>query len=208
MVGGTTLEKYEVVVPLRYDVERLPLVTRVRSTLLSASLQGVRSMGFEERYLAQLPKPLHPTIASLVAGTWVPLDLAMAHYTACDRMALTPTEMALIGEEVSLKTQKTFLATVGKAAAGVGVTPWHFMTNIHRIWARIFEGGDLGVYRIGPKEALVQTVGCPLLRIPYIRTAIRAYYRVLPSLIASVVYAREVVSLGSETSIVLRISWA
>jgi hypothetical protein len=184
-----------------------PLVRRVRSTLLSASLQGVRQMGWEKRYFDALPPALHDEMRMMTAGTWLPLDLGIAHYTACDSMGLSGDDMEEMGRAVSLRTQKTFVGTLGSVAAGAGATPWHIFQNSHRIWARIFDGGDHAGYKVGPKDMDVVCMGCPLLRIKYFRTAIGAYYAALAGLVAQSIHWRELTERRTDTTIEMRFSW-
>jgi hypothetical protein len=205
--GVNERERYETFLPFQHGREKAPPVTHVRSTLLSASLQGLRSFGWESRYFAALPKELHPVMTSIVAGSWTPIDIAFAHYTACDRMNLSTEEMARIGAEVSLRTQKTFVGTLGKAIASAGATPWHLLGHAHRIWGRVLDGGDQCVYKAGPKEAVVEACCDPLLRLTYFRAAHSAYYRVLCGLVAGSVFVRDVPKLRGEAAIGFRLSW-
>jgi hypothetical protein len=182
-------------------------VTQIRSTLLSASLQGIRSMGWEERYLAALPPALHSEMSTLTAGFWVPISLGLAHYGACDAMGLTAAEMNTIGEEVSLRTQKTFVGTLGRAVTEAGFTPWHLLGHTHRIWGRMVDGADTRVTRLGPKEAVVTLVSCPLVELLYFRVGLTAYYRALARLFCRVAYTREAPEGRKNEAFAFRISW-
>ena len=115
----------------------------------------------------------------LTAGTWIPLELAISHYTACDGMSLSTAEIETMGKEISVRTQKTFVGTVASVAVHAGVTPWSVLSQMHRLASRIFDGTDQCVYKIGPKDALGVLVACPLLRVPYFRTAFRTYYEAI-----------------------------
>jgi hypothetical protein len=191
----------------QFPLGNCPEVTRVRSTLLSASLQGVRQMGWEQRYFAALPAALHDEMRMLTAGVWVPLALPRAHYTACDEMGLSSDDMKEMGRAVSLRTQKTFVGTLGSVAAGAGATPWHIFQNSHRIWGRIFDGGDQAGYKVGPKDMDVVCMGCPLLRITYFRTAVGAYYAALAGLVTTSVHWRELPEHRGDATIGMRFSW-
>jgi hypothetical protein len=182
-------------------------VSQVRSTLLSASLTAIRRMGWEQRYFAQLPASLHGEMRNLTAGFWVPVDIAQAHYTACDAMMLTDVEAMALGEDVSMKTQQAFIATLGKAAAGVGVTPWVLFQSVHRIWGRMVQGADTGVYKVGPKEALVCLVACSLADLRYFRVGLVGYYRAIARVVTSVAYAREVRTARAPGTLTFRLSW-
>jgi hypothetical protein len=201
------LSEYEVVVPLAFPRGRTPRLARVRSTLITASLVAIRQMGWEERYYQALPPEMHDELRSLVAGSWSTLELATAHYTACDKMGLTSAEMIKMGEDVSQRTQKSFVATVARASVEAGASPWILFGTSRRVWERIFDGCDIAVYKLGPKEAYVEVVNCQLLGLPYFRAAFRAYFRTVVALLSKVVYTNEVMAYGTDSDAVFRFSW-
>jgi hypothetical protein len=198
-------EPYAVMLPFQYEPGHTRPVTLVRSTLLAASVQGLREMGWEDRYYAALPPERHMELRMLTAGAWVPLELGVAHYRACDAMGLIAQEMDRMGENVSLRTQKSFVGMLGRAAAGAGATPWSVIAHVHRIYARMIDGGDHCAYRVGPKEALLINVGNPLVEIPYFRTAMVAC--AIIRMLASTVYASEVPRHGAPLTVGVRLSW-
>jgi len=198
----------EVFLAPQFPTGDYPAVEHVRSTLLSASLQGVRHMGWEQRYFEALPVALHDEMRLLTAGVWLPIALAVEHYSACDRMGLSSDEMVAMGDSVAVRTQKTFVGTLGSVAAGAGATPWHIFQNGHRIWGRIFDGGDHVAYKVGPKDIDIVCMGCPLLRIGYFRTAMGAYYAALAGVVATSIHWRELPEYRrSDERLGLRISW-
>jgi hypothetical protein len=207
MVPVLRPERYEVALPAQYPPGHTRPATRVRSTLLAASVQGLREMGWEARYFAALPSERHLELRMLTAGTWMPLELGVTHYRACDAMGLTSEEMDRMGENVSLRTQKSFVGMLGRAAAGAGATPWTIIGNVHRIYGRMIDGADHCIYRVGPKEALIVNVGCPLVEIPYFRTAMIAYYRAAIGVVASTVYANEVPRYRKPLTVGVQVAW-
>src|SRR5690348_2644577 len=60
------------------------LATAVRSTVVVTSLRALRSRGHFERYLELLDTSYRDPMLALTAGTWLPIDAALAHYTACE----------------------------------------------------------------------------------------------------------------------------
>lgn len=197
----------ELILAPQFPTRDYPEVSRVRSTLLAASVQSIRQMGWERRYFDALPAELHQDMRALVAGVWVPIALGFAHYAACDAMRLGPEEIDAMGKAVSERTQKTFVGTLGSVAAGAGATPWHIFRHGHRIWGRIFDGGDHEGYKVGPKDFEITCFGCPLLRTRYFRSAMGAYYAALAGVLSPRVHWRELAGRTSETSMKLRISW-
>lgn len=198
---------YELLVPFKYPPDRLPVVTRIRSTLLTASFEMIRQLGHEARYLGHLSPSQRDAIAGLVAGSWLPLEVGEAHYRACDAMDLSQDEIRRMGEEVSIRTQRTFMGTLAKIANSAGATPLFFFENSHRLWARVFDGGDQATHRCGPKETLTRIVGCPLVRVPYFRQAICHYYRAIAGAFSRSAFAHEERRYGSADELAIRISW-
>jgi hypothetical protein len=90
---------------------------------------------------------------------------------------------------------------------GAGATPWNLFQHTHRISARMLDGGDTGVFKVGPKEALVVLVGCPLVELRYFRVGILAYYRALALLFVDVAYARESREHRKTDGCGFRLSW-
>jgi hypothetical protein len=197
----------EVVVPLRVPRDRIAPLSQVRSTLLTSSLKSVRDRGLGERYLALLPARYHEAMRACVAGQWLPIDLGLAHYEACDALGLSPQEQLSIGHEVGLKIQGTFLGTMLKAAKGVGVTPWVCLSQYDRLWKRLMVGGGVIVTKLGPKEARVELVGMQLSRVPYFRRGIRGVSVASCEIFCTKVYAEEIRRLCSPDSLGFRISW-
>jgi hypothetical protein len=64
------------------------MVLQVRGSLVASSLQTLRELDLFPRYLALLDKDKHEPILFALASSWLPLELAMAHYGACEAMAL------------------------------------------------------------------------------------------------------------------------
>lgn len=73
-------------VPLPVPLDRIEHVRAVRSTLLSGSIQALRNRNMFEDYFKVLAPQHHEAIRSMVAGVWIPLELAKAHYDALERL--------------------------------------------------------------------------------------------------------------------------
>jgi hypothetical protein len=143
-----------------------------RSTWIVSSLQSLRERGHFGRY-DELLTTHRTEILECVAGTWLPMGMAQAHYMACDGLGLPIEEQLAMGRAVGGRAQGTILQTTVKAARGVGVTPWTILPQFDRLWRRGANGGGISVVKTGPKEARVDLVGCPLFDIVYFRNAFR-----------------------------------
>jgi hypothetical protein len=198
----------EILVPLRVPRERLAPVTRIRSTLLLSSLQSLRARALFERYLAALEPDMHAPLLDLVAGVWVPVQVALAHYRACDALRLSADEQTAMGHDVSNRVQGTVLAVTARAARGMGVTPWAALVQSPRLWDRVFGGGGgVEVRKAGPKDARVELMGLVLLDLAYFRHAYRGAFLAGLGLFCRRVYV-EVEEDRPAMSAVFRVSWA
>jgi len=195
-------------VPLRVpSVSLVPMLSHVRSTLLSASLLAMNERGLGDAYFKHLPASLHDTMRTLVAGSWIPVDVAGAHYEAVDALGLTAQEAVAIGGEVGDRVQASLLGVVFRVAKGSGVSPWTAAEMYPRLWERMFQGGDSRVVKLGPKEARFDNLGVPLCRYDYFRHAWRGMAIAALSLFSRKVFVNEVQASRTSTSFAFKASW-
>jgi len=198
----------EVLVPLSAAGERPTTNGQFRSTLLTTSLKAIRDRGHGDRYLELLPEKHHDAVRACIAGMWLPMELGIAHYEACDALGLTESEQMAIGKEVGLTIQGTFLGTMLKLAKGAGVTPWLCLGQYQRLYDRLLVGGGVVVTKVGPKEARLECHNLLLARIPYFRTAFRGVNEASCELFCTKAYVLEIKAMCTPTSLGYRISWA
>jgi hypothetical protein len=198
----------EIIVPFSQPRDKLPLASRVRSTLIASSVRSVREHGFYDAYLDKLDPAWRATILDAVAGVWLPIDAGIAHYRACDALGLSAGEQMEIGREVGDRIQKTFLASMVRAARGIGVTPWNAFQFGTRLYERQFEGGGVCVVKLGPKEARCEVVCNPAAVTGHFRNGFRGLTQAGVELFSTKAYVVELSKLGTDTSFVLRGSWA
>jgi hypothetical protein len=199
----------EVFVPFRASPQRLGVASRVRTTLLVSSLQSLRKRGLQERYLELLPAEHHAVVRSMIAGQWMPMRVAEAHYEACEALGMDRREVNAIGREVGDRIEGSFLATMVRMAGTVGATPWTALSYIDRLYDRIFAGGGgVCVYKLGPKDAEAHFVGVPVCRTSYFRGAMAGVFEVGTELFCTKAYAKEVPEAATTMGAVLRIAWA
>ena len=197
----------EVVVPFSAPEGRAGPVYAIRSTLLSISMKSLRERGLYERYLANLNGPHRQLILGTIAGEWLDVEAAFAHYEACDALGLSPQEQREIGGAVGDRQQRTFFAFLVRAAKAAGVTPWTALEYVHGARERGFRGGDVSVTKLGPKEVRVTITGLLLVGIPYFRHGMLGAQAAALRLFASRIYVRDV-SRGAPPSVFTTlISW-
>jgi hypothetical protein len=182
-------------------------VTHVRSTWLTSSITALRDRGYFDRYAALLPKEAREQILTQIAGTWLPVSIAVTHYDACERLGLTAMEQIAIGKAVEDVARKTMLGMLVNIARGAGVTPWTAFAQQQRMWERAWRGGSVGVSKLGPKEALIEVVGWPCARFMYCRNALRGILLAQTGLLARAVFVNEQ-RVKRPDALAYRVAWA
>jgi hypothetical protein len=201
--------KEDIVCPYPAPIEQLGELSHVRGSLLASSMQSLRSRGLFERYAALLLPAQRDAVLNSIAGEWLALEVAHAHYSACDALQLSVEEQMAMGRDVSRRTHETFLGMLVKMARGVGVTPWVVFPKVNSLYMRVFRGGGMQITRLGPKDAKVETLGLSLLAIPYFRNALLGMYEAGVGLFASKVQVRSA-SLATSPpgkQFVMRVQW-
>lgn len=187
--------------------EGLRPVRGLRSTLLMASIESVRSRGRFDDYERALPAVHRETILGTVAGLWIPLDAAKAHYAACDSLGLSAEQQTQVGRATFEGARSTLMGTAVGMARGAGVTPWHIMPMLQRVWARGCDGGGVQVVRAGPKDAHIDIVQCELFASPYMRNGLRGLVAAIMELFCRRAYVTERRPCGA-ASVYYRVQWA
>jgi len=135
------------------------------------------------------------------------VGVAMAHYEACDRLAFSPSELFAIGKEVHTYAQAGVFKMLVSLATGAGATPWTAFSQAHRLWDRVWVGGGVGIFKLGPKEARVEITAWPCSRSTYIRHAMRGVVTGMLEIFCSKVYLTEIPRFCTPTSLGYRCAW-
>ena len=197
----------EVIVAFPAARNRVPMATQFRSTWLAGSLYAMREHGLYDRYVAALNPEYVETITSSVAGIWLPIDVAMAHYEACDRLDLAARDQIELGTLVMRHTHGTVLSVAMRLATRAGLSPWTIFGQSQRLWDRNWVGGGVGVWKTGPREVRIELVGFPCARFTYCRVALRGILMVFTELFCDKAYVSDIASLYSSTSVGFRVAW-
>jgi hypothetical protein len=183
--SGETVAEYK-----SPDGER---ISHVRSTLIASSIQTLRALGFMDRYLQALPKAYHDEMLAPRAPSWMPVEEASIHYSACERMPLTSDELEKLSQAVVTSVGNTLLSTFTRTnrdnEAG---SPWLSLGQAPLLFSRLNRGGSICVSRRGANEALVEVRGGRLYTIPYYELGHCAMLRVSAQLFAKKVQVRRV----------------
>jgi hypothetical protein len=148
-----------------------PMVVDIRGSLIVSSLETLRELDLFDRYLACLPADQHERVLYVLAASWVPIDVAMAHYGACEAMQLGEAELENIGGHVAKRIMGTFLGTLIKTASSIIVPHRVPLRQYPRLWDRLLRGGGCSVSALGLYDARIESRGVPMFRFRYFRVA-------------------------------------
>ena len=179
----------------------------IRSTVVVSGIAVFKARGIFDAYCANLAPKARDVLLTTVAGSWLPVDLALAHFAAVDGIGLTSEQSFDIGATSARRFGETLWGTAVRMTRAAGVDPWNIFAIYDRLWKRSFDGGGFTVTRGGPKEAFVDIRSVPFARYAYFRDALRGTHQALLGLWARTIYVREVRSRTHADGFSMRISW-
>lgn len=187
--------------------EKIEPLRNVRSTIIIAGVANVKLWGRFDDYEKHIPQEHRATLLEAVAGGWVHVDAAFAHYRACEALGFAASEQAAFGKKSLERIGETMVGTAFRLARKAGATPWLLLPQIHRFWSRAYDGGGVAVYKIGPKDARLDLVDFSLCEFPFYRRALGAWVDGLVSLFSSRVFVKEGRAPDGPHSLSLRAQW-
>lgn len=182
-------------------------VTHVRGILIAGSRAGLKSLGLYEQYVAALSSLHRDALVYFVASSWLPLDVTLAHFAACDSLALTRAAYEEIGKSLSDRLTQTFFSGALRTARAVGVDGqmWWALSRTDRLIQRLYKGGRVTVHRRGPKDALIELAGFPFASSPYFRGVVSCEMKVMMSLLCRALVVR--IEPSPANTLALALSW-
>lgn len=179
----------------------------VRSTLICASIQSLRQRGMYEAYQRELTPEQREEVQALTAGLWLPVDRAVWHYSACDRLPLEKSLRVEIGGDVASRIQQSLVSVIVRLTREGGMTPWSVLTNAQKILFRSWQGGGIRVTKLGPKDALLEWAEQPCARSLHFRLGFTGVLKSLCELYSRRTYATEEPQ-AIPTTVAVRLAWA
>ncbi len=180
----------------------------MRGTLLVSSILSLKKRGHFEAYQALLSSKRKAEVLDTIGPIWIPVDVAMAHYRACDGLGLDATEIRAMGASVAESIQGSFLHSVLRTVREGGVTPLVVLGKLDRLFDRTFQGGGgAQVLQTGPKDARATLRGLPMAEMAYFRSAYVGVFETGLGLFARKLYAR-VTHLPLTLDLSFDLSWA
>ncbi|HEY2733204.1 MAG TPA: hypothetical protein VGI70_04430 [Polyangiales bacterium] len=192
---------------LAHDPNAVP-ATAVRNVLIQSSLTELKATGYYDRYAALIAPEVLTELAANLGPGWIPIELALAHYEACDKMNLSAEDFALLGARVGDRVQGAVLVTSAKKKRDEDFDLWNVEAQLHRMWARLFQGGSLQVVKLGPKMKLLQARGIRLNRYHYYRQGHLAALRATHSAIGVELTTLQIASYDeANDELTVRLGW-
>jgi hypothetical protein len=178
-----------------------------RSSWLGSSLRSLRTHRYFDAYERRLPAEFRAPILESLAGTWLPIEVAVAHYATVDALDIPPATIFEMGREVQDHAQSILAPLALRTAKGLGVTPWVLFGQFRKIWDRTFRGGDFAIDKIGPKEAELEIIAWTLAPSSYVRHGMRGVLEGMLGMFCEKVHVREVPLKCGKRSLGYRFSW-
>jgi hypothetical protein len=125
--------------------------------------------GNYERWLSLVHPRYRDIIVESIAPSWLPVEVALAHYRACDALELSPRDMLDVGLGVGERLQGTLIQVAVRMARTGGATPALGVICVQRIWPRLFIGGSFQAELVGPKDLRLEVRSTVLTGSSYFR---------------------------------------
>lgn len=197
----------EELLPFGAPRNSIALATTIRGTVLLTSQRALRTRGLFDRYVKNLAPEHKDALLTMTAAAWVPMDVALAHYTACQELHLERDVILDIGGESGRFLNETVLSVVLRLSKEVGVTPWSALMHADRLRVRTWQGGKIALFKLGPKEARLEWVGIPVAGVPYYKIAFGGFIYGIITLLTSTAFVRELPRYCTATTLGYRCSW-
>jgi hypothetical protein len=184
MIGGERSGLSTAKVFLEYKHPDGASVTHIRGTLLVNSVTNLKLVGLYDTYAALLAPTDRERITTAIAASWQPVEVASAHYAACDQLDRDDLNKRA-GEMMATQLANTFLASAIRTSRAAGVQcMWSLLQQYGRLYNRLFRGGGVTLLQLGPKDVVVESHGFPMARSRYFATALLAYSQALATTFA------------------------
>lgn len=135
-----------------------------------SSVAQLREHGHFDRYCKHIDAKVLQEISTNLAPGCVGLELAEAHYRACDALDLSTEELDRIRQTAGQRIRESALVVSGKNA-GMAIDVWAGASQPHRVWKRLYQGGSVQFAKIAPTERPHRLPRVVLNKFRYFRCA-------------------------------------
>ncbi|MDD9965163.1 MAG: hypothetical protein OXR73_02990 [Myxococcales bacterium] len=163
-------ETQEILIP--HDLNRGPITT-VRRLLVHSSIAEIKQLGLYEHYREHIAPASLTRILELIGPGSMPVELALEHYRACDKLEISDRETQAVGKRAGERMQGLLLVT----QKGAETAPWSMLGAVSRVGERLYDGGSSQYVRLGPKRLSIERMGNPFFSVRYFRIAHKGFLR-------------------------------
>lgn len=159
----------EIIVP--HDLSRGPLVA-VRRMLVHSSIAELGAFGFYDRYSQIVDPNSLNRIRELIGPGWMPVELALEHYSACDRLQLSDKAILEAGTRAGDKMGSALLvAGAQPQVESKDRSPWPLLHAFARMGRRIYDGASAQYVKTASNCLRIEYLSNPLFAFHYYRVA-------------------------------------
>lgn len=203
-VVSTAQHGGEVIIP--HDAVVRP-ITAVRNSVVQGSLAMLRHLGLYERYVEHIDPAILQEISTNLGPHWMPVEVAHAHYRACDDMALSTEELEKMGQVAGQLARKTSIV-VATPEQNASFDLWDNAGRMQRVWKRLYQGGSVQVVKLGPATGLLEFRQFALQQYYYYRHACLAALRGAHEALGLEIEASRIVRYDPKThDVTMRLDW-
>jgi hypothetical protein len=184
-----------------------PRVDAVRGFVFTTGLRWLREHDLVDRYVEHLPESLRASVGTMTATEWIPLDLALQCYAACDALNLSVEEQIDVGRTVSAANNGVVVTTIVRLIGGLGATPWLGLRHIDKVWHRSNRGGAVAVFRESDRAARLEFWRVPMAASRFFVTSMRGAVAVGVEALCDRVLVSELPGYAEEDGFALRVVW-
>jgi hypothetical protein len=169
------MESRDIIVP--HDAKRGPL-TAVRRMLIHSSLAELQTLGVYDDYCSLMDPETLTGIKGMIGPGWIPADLAIKHYDACEQLGLSDEQVQNLGAR-SGENIGSALMVAGAQLPELKTeqSTWSMITAFSRMGPRMYEGSSAQYVKLSPHELQIEYVGNPLFSTSYYRNGFLGFLR-------------------------------
>lgn len=180
-------------VVVEYMSDEGPTVTHLRGSVLVACFHALRTQSLYERYLTYLPAPVRDELVNTLAMSWVTSEHFTLHCAAVDALSLSARDHGDLGRIIAEQMGSSSLSSLWRGAQSMGVgSGWWAIKQADRLWPRMYRGGGCSVLQSGPKDAIFESHGVPMIGSPFFRACYYGFMTSIGKLLGATCYVKQV----------------
>jgi hypothetical protein len=146
--------------------------------LVHSSIAELRAAGLYDQYCALIGADSLASINELIGPGWMPVELVLAHYGACEKTGQSESQVYAAGLRAGEKMGDALLIAGGRSGVGpVERTAWDMIGAFSRMGRRLYDGGSSQYVKVGPNTLVIEYKENPLFSFAYYRIAHGGFMR-------------------------------